>query len=145
MRSPNAPAIICGDVVVSYEELNDRAHRVAARLLEVGIAQQEPIGLVADCSEDAIVGLLGILKAGGAYLPLDVTLPEERLCYFLQDAAVRVVVGQASQTSWLAGADVKFVPVRNLPPAAHVALPKVSAEDLAYVCIRRDLPAKPKE
>lgn len=133
LNSPHAPALICGDVVLSYGELNERAQRVAVRLLEEGIARQEVIGLVADCSEDAIVGLLGILKAGGAYLPLDTTLPEERLCYFLQDAAVRVVVGKSGGQSWLADADVTFVPVKDLPATGPVRLPKVSANDLAYV------------
>ena len=132
-QTSDAPAVICGDQVLSYRELNERAHRVAACLLERGIEPQEPIGIVADCSADAIIGLLGILKAGGAYLPLDSTLPDERLGYFLDDAQVRFVVGDPVTSTWLAGAAVTLVSMRDLPAADQVRLPKVSADQLAYV------------
>lgn len=131
-RTPDAPAVICGDVVLSYRELNEQAHRVAARLLEAGIQPQEPVGVVADCSHASIVGILGILKAGGAYLPLDKTLPEDRLRYFLEDAAVRLVVGQGSE-SWLQGKSLQLIAWQDLPAAEDVQLPKVSPDSLAYV------------
>ena len=132
-RSPDAPAVICGDTTLSYRDLNERAHRVAARLLQEGIVSQEPIGIIADCSENAIVGILGILKAGGAYLPLDSTLPDERLGYFLEDAGVRFVVGDPLSRTWLANSPVTLLSMRDLPESDQVRLPKVSPDQLAYV------------
>ncbi len=134
-RTPDAPAVICGEAVLSYRELNARAQRVAACLLAQGVAAQEPIGIVADCSEHAIVSLLGVLKAGGAYLPLDKTLPEDRLRYFLNDAEVRFIVGQGDDGHWLSRAseDYRFIDLRSLPAVADVCLPRVSPDQLAYV------------
>jgi non-ribosomal peptide synthetase component F len=39
-----------------------------------------------------IAGLLAILQAGGAYLPLDPTLPPERLAALLADSAATVAL-----------------------------------------------------
>ena len=131
-RTPHAMAIICGESALSYRELDARAHRVAARLLDLGVDPQTPVGVVADCSIDALVGLLGILKAGCAYLPLDTALPSDRLSYFMQDAGVRFVVGQRCALP-ATTADVTFVSLQDLPAADHVRLPQVSADSLAYV------------
>ncbi len=132
-RTPDAPAVICGGVSLSYRELNERAHRVAARLLAEGITSEEPVGLVANSTADSIVGVLGILKAGGAYLPLDTALPEDRVRYFLEDAAVRLVVGNGDHQAWLAEARINLINMGELPAADDVRLPKVSPESLAYV------------
>ena len=37
-------------------------------------------------TEQMVVALLAVLKAGGAYLPIDPTLPPERIGYLLRDA-----------------------------------------------------------
>ncbi len=133
LRAPDAPAIICGETVLSYGQLNERAHRVAAMLLKYGASSRQPIGMVADCSAEAIVCLVGILKAGCAYLPLDISLPPERLRYFLDSAGVRVVVGQAKSQPWLAETEVTYVSIADLPADDSTQLPAVRPESLAYV------------
>lgn len=136
-RTPDSPAVICGEVVLSYRELNCRAHRVAVQLLNDGLSPQETVGVIADCSEEAIIGLLGVLKAGGSYLPLDTSLPEDRLRYFLDNAGVRLVVGK-SNANWLSNVNIKLLQPDELPAIGQLALPnvklpKVSPESLAYV------------
>ena len=41
-----------------------------------------------------VIGLLGILKAGAAYLPLEPSLPPERLRLMIEDARPRLVLAQ---------------------------------------------------
>ncbi|NEI96373.1 AMP-binding protein, partial [Rhizobium leguminosarum] len=43
-----------------------------------------------------VVGLLAILKAGGAYLPLDPAYPSARLRQIVEDAAPRLLLGDAA-------------------------------------------------
>src|SRR5450755_1185452 len=94
-RTPQAVAVVAGEVRVSYAELNARANRLAHELIARGV---KPDTFVAVCLErgvEMVVGLLAILKAGGAYVPLDPAYPRERLAYMLADSAPAVVLTQA--------------------------------------------------
>jgi non-ribosomal peptide synthetase component F len=94
--TPAAPAVVCGDVRLSYGELEARANRVAHHLRGLGVGAEVVVGLCVERSVEMVVGLLGILKAGGAYLPLDPSYPAERLSFMLADAGAAVVVTQAA-------------------------------------------------
>src|SRR6184192_2378750 len=82
---PDAVAVECAGVALTYRELNERANRLAHYLIGLGVAADVPVGVCAERSPDLIVALLGVLKAGGAYLPLDATYPRERLQFLLED------------------------------------------------------------
>src|SRR5438128_6644705 len=83
--APDSIAVLCGDVAISYSELNARANRLARHLLGLGVAPGERVAVCLVRSPELIVSLLGILKAGGAYVPLDPTYPDERLQFIVQD------------------------------------------------------------
>ena len=85
-KTPEAIAVVQGDVELTYAELNARANRLAHYLRVLGV---EPDALVAICVErslEMVVGLLAILKAGGAYVPLDPAYPTDRLAFMLKDS-----------------------------------------------------------
>ena len=92
LATPDAVAILFGDRVLRYEELNARANRLAHRLMSLGVARGGLVGLCVDRSPEAVIGMLAVLKAGGVYVPLDSTYPDERLTFLLQDTAARVVL-----------------------------------------------------
>ncbi|MCQ6555757.1 amino acid adenylation domain-containing protein [Streptomyces sp. C10-9-1] len=91
-RAPRAPALVAGDAVVTYGELDDRADRVARRLTDRGVAAEDTVGILLPTSPDLVAALLGTLKAGAVYLPLDPGYPPDRLAYMVADAAPRVLV-----------------------------------------------------
>ncbi|HYO64056.1 MAG TPA: amino acid adenylation domain-containing protein, partial [Pyrinomonadaceae bacterium] len=93
-REPEAAAVVFGDEVVTYGELNRRANQLANYLRTFGVGPEVMVGLCAERSVELIVGLLGILKAGAAYLPLDAQLPLERLTFMLEDAQAPVLLTQ---------------------------------------------------
>jgi acyl-coenzyme A synthetase/AMP-(fatty) acid ligase len=64
----------------------ERANQSAARYLRtLGVGPEVKVGICIHRSLEAIVGLLGILKAGAAYVPLDPTIPRERMAFILGD------------------------------------------------------------
>ncbi|MCP5107304.1 MAG: amino acid adenylation domain-containing protein [bacterium] len=83
---------VCTDTgKLTYEELNKCANNVAHSILECDIipvekGNQQIVGLLFEHSADMIVSVLGTLKAGNAYLPLDITYPENRLVYMLENS-----------------------------------------------------------
>jgi amino acid adenylation domain-containing protein len=93
-RTPTAPALIQGDRVLTYGELNHRANQLAHHLRALGMGPEDPVGLCLERCPEMIIAMLGVLKAGAAYLPLDPAAPAERLAFMLNDAQVWVVVTQ---------------------------------------------------
>ncbi|QIR41935.1 amino acid adenylation domain-containing protein (plasmid) [Tolypothrix sp. PCC 7910] len=88
---------LCGGTkheTLTYRELNQRANKLARYLRDQGVQPDMLVGLFVEPSLDMIVGMLAILKAGGAYLPLDITYPQERLAFMIQDAQVSLLLTQ---------------------------------------------------
>ncbi|MGW8871157.1 amino acid adenylation domain-containing protein, partial [Streptomyces sp. NPDC055768] len=95
-RTPDAPAVICGDEEISYAHLDDRASRLARVLVDRGVGPESVVAVAMDRSIDLVVALLAVLKAGGAYLPVDLAYPEERVAFMLADARPVCVITRAS-------------------------------------------------
>jgi amino acid adenylation domain-containing protein len=93
-RTPRAVAAVHGEQSLTYGELARRAERLARRLLALGVAPEERVGLCAGRSLGMITALLGILEAGAAYLPLDPSYPPERLAWMLADAGATVLLAE---------------------------------------------------
>ncbi|GGK46492.1 non-ribosomal peptide synthetase [Streptomyces flaveus] len=84
--SPEASALVLGDVAVSYGQLNARANRLAHWLIERGAGPERLVAVALPRSVDLVVSLLAVLKSGAGYVPVDPEFPQERIAYVLQDA-----------------------------------------------------------
>lgn len=91
-RTPNAIAVSDEHRRLTYRELNERANQLAHELRAQGVAAGDLVGLFVHRSTEMLMALLAIVKAGAAYLPLDPTLPEDRLRYMLDDSGLRFLV-----------------------------------------------------
>ncbi|MFF0749912.1 amino acid adenylation domain-containing protein [Streptomyces sp. NPDC004267] len=88
----DAPAVVSGDVVVSYGEVEERANRLARLLVVRGVGAERVVALALPRSVDAVVAALAVQKAGGAYVPVDPDYPADRIGYMLADAGPVCVV-----------------------------------------------------
>ncbi|WP_412765391.1 non-ribosomal peptide synthase/polyketide synthase [Pseudomonas sp. NGC7] len=93
--SPDAPALLFGEQVLSYATLNERANQLAHRLREQGVGPDVLVGIAMERSPEMVVGLLAILKAGGAYVPLDPEYPQDRIEYMLEDSQSVLLLSQS--------------------------------------------------
>ena len=91
-RTPDAAAVVDGTQLISYQDLNTRANRLAHHLRSLGVGTESVVALAMPRSASAVVAVLGILKAGAAYLPIDPAYPSERISYTLADANVVALV-----------------------------------------------------
>ncbi len=85
--TPEAIAVVCGDVTLTYTQLNVRANQLAHALIAKGVGPEQIVALALPRSANMIVAVLAVLKAGAAYLPLDPDYPAERITFMLTDAA----------------------------------------------------------
>ncbi|HEV7509099.1 MAG TPA: amino acid adenylation domain-containing protein [Thermoanaerobaculia bacterium] len=93
-RTPGAVAAVDENEQVTYRELVDRARQLASHLARLGVKPDGRVGVLLERSLAMITGLLGVLEAGAAYVPLDPTLPGERLATLAENAGLSAVVTQ---------------------------------------------------
>ena len=92
-RTPDYVALVYKDQIMTYQELDRQANRLAGCLFEekrVGIG--EPVGIWMSQPIYRQVAVLAILKAGGAFVPMDPAAPPERIGYIINDARIGVVI-----------------------------------------------------
>lgn len=87
-------AVSDGNRTLTYRELNQQANKVANYLITKGISQGNMVGLLFDRSVDMIISIIGVLKTGGIYLPIDPTLPEQRINYMLNQSQAVLLLSQ---------------------------------------------------
>ncbi|SFB13861.1 amino acid adenylation domain-containing protein [Amycolatopsis marina] len=92
-QNPNAIAISEPGRQLTYAELVGAVERASGGLAERGIGRGDLVGLATDNLGDAVTAILAILRRGAGFLPLDESLPGERLDYMVRKAECRLVAG----------------------------------------------------
>ena len=145
---PDATALIFGDTELCYAQLNDRANRLAHRLIALGVKPETRVGIAVERSIEMIVGLLAILKAGGAYVPLDPDYPRERLNYMVMDSHIQLLLTQSHVRQKIPyPSDCEILALDQLDLATEPEHnPKVNlhGEHLAYIIYTSGSTGKPK-
>ena len=95
-KYPHHIAIRQDGAKTTYQELLYLANGLATRIRQTSGWTSAPIGLLLDHGKPSIAGMLGVLRAGNAYVPIDTTLPQQRIRYMLEDAGCHLIVVNAS-------------------------------------------------
>ncbi|MGV9928880.1 non-ribosomal peptide synthase/polyketide synthase, partial [Nocardia rhamnosiphila] len=85
-RTPDEIALTFEGTNLSYAEFAGRVHRLARRLVGMGVGPEVYVALGMQRSFDLVVGMYAVVVAGGAYIPLDPEQPVERLGHILDTA-----------------------------------------------------------
>lgn len=91
-QRPQDTAVICGSCQLTYQELDQRANRLAHFLISHGAEKGDLIGILLDHSPDMYAVLLGVLKAGAAFVPLDSSFPVDLIAFIVQDSGLQGIV-----------------------------------------------------
>ncbi|WP_328423460.1 non-ribosomal peptide synthetase [Streptomyces sp. NBC_00443] len=130
---PEATALVCGTLRLTYRELLDRADTLASRLLARGAQRGDRVGLLLPRGADMGIAALAVLRAGCAYVPLDPAHPAARLAYMVTNSGTSLLL-TAEETTSLTATDVPELRVDEATEAAPAFTPVTCAPgDLAYV------------
>lgn len=147
-RTPDAAAATCGGSTVTYSELDSRANKIASLLIRRGVGPDSVVGLCVDRSIAMVECLLGILKAAAAYLPLDPSLPADRLDWMLSDSGACCLVSNSTHAARLAYTGDKLLLDRDaaIIDASPASRPgeAAAASHLAYVIYTSGSTGRPK-
>src|ERR1051325_7936048 len=106
---------------ITYADLSARATRLSQYLRSLGIPPETPVGILSADITHNIISILGVLQAGCAFVPLDTSLPENRLSamlsivkpqYFIADSHYAPLIKRITAQ---AGASVKVICLDDEP------------------------------
>ncbi len=122
---------------LGYDELDERANRLAQALVADGIGRGAFVGVSRARAADVAIAWLAVLKAGAAYVPIDPDLPDERVAFMLADARITHVIADDVVADRLARPgltvlrpDGDAARLAALPP--HAPDDHATADDPAY-------------
>ncbi len=126
-RTPEATAVACAGVTLSYAALNAAANRLAHHLIERGAGPERLVALALPRTELLPVAVLAVLKSGAGYLPVDPKHPADRTAYVLADSPPALLL---TTVAVAAGLPESAGPVLALDdPATAVVLAALPSTD----------------
>ncbi|MEM9385008.1 MAG: amino acid adenylation domain-containing protein [Pseudomonadota bacterium] len=93
---PDAVALTCDDVSVSYAELSSRVRARARQLHAAGVEAGDRVAVAAEPGIDLVEALLAVLHIGATCVPLDPEQPAGRRRRMLQTAAPAAVLASST-------------------------------------------------
>ncbi|MGW2995044.1 non-ribosomal peptide synthetase, partial [Streptomyces sp. NPDC001193] len=141
---PNAVALVCGEKILRYRELDALGGGLATALRAAGVGPGTPVGVCMKRGIGSVASMTAIWRAGGVYVPLDPALPEERLRFMAEEAALACVLTDAA-TAELAGAlGPRVLRVEDAEPDAGAPHHAPDPHDLAYIIFTSGSTGRPK-
>ncbi|WP_074467675.1 non-ribosomal peptide synthetase [Streptomyces sp. WMMB 714] len=90
--TPEAIAVRADGQGLTYRELDERANRLAHRLIALGAHRQHAVAVLQERSADLVVSLLAIVKAGCVYVPLHTGYPASWMRMALERTGARILL-----------------------------------------------------
>lgn len=85
--------MIAGDgLVVTYDEIQDRAEALAGKLQAAEIKTASRVAVLQEPTPEWVSSILAVMRVGAVYLPLDLGTPWERLAAMVQDCQPEAII-----------------------------------------------------
>lgn len=95
VRNPHGPALLQGDVTLTYLQVNQWANRIAHHLLAQGVAKGDVVAVFIDNRPEMLVTILAVAKVGAVSALLNTSQTRDTLAHSLELVApVAIVVGE---------------------------------------------------
>ncbi|OKH81380.1 peptide synthetase [Mycobacterium sp. ST-F2] len=94
-NKPGSVALTYDGGALTFRGLDEASDAVAAELRRRGVAAETPVPMLLRRGPDYVVAMLGVLKAGGLIVPLDPSMPADRVEEILRQTDASVVVDDA--------------------------------------------------
>jgi amino acid adenylation domain-containing protein len=145
-RQPDAMAVACDDVSLTYAELVQRAEGVAAALAERSVAPASRVGVFFERSADVVVAILGVLRARCAYVPLEPSHPNSLLEFIMTDSQAAALVTHTSMRPVPVRDQTPVLRIDSIPPKllGYGPTPDVQDDRVAYLMYTSGSTGQPK-
>ena len=145
-RAPDREALVTHDpgaARVDYRTLATAAARVAAQLVELGVAPGDRVALLAHNGVEWVAGFYGALAAGAVAVPINTAADPHSLVHYVTDAGARVLVVGPRLERVVAQAGARLGAIAIVAPAATAAKLAEAVPTARVVPARADDAAAP--
>lgn len=145
-RTPDAVALVCGDVSLTYTEYDQASNRLANVLIGHGVGPGSCVALLLPRSPEAVVAMTAVLKTGAAYLPIDPALPPTRIGFMLADSAAVAAVTTSAVSTLLDGQPLAVIEMTDpaIDGQSATCSSAAAPDDIAYIIYTSGTTGVPK-
>lgn len=148
-RSPDSPALWCGDRWYTYTDLNARAQQLAARLAGSGIVKGDRVSILALNHLAHIDLILAASKLGFIYAPLNYRLSESEQVQIARYLKPKLMLHDAQNSGLARATGVALQPLENYErwlqgATVSAPAPSLDAEDLHMLLLTGGSTGTPK-
>ncbi len=111
---PEAAAFISPDNEINYRELWQQSEQVASNILTKNMTKGTPIMVYGHMQPDMIVSFLGCVKSGHPYVPIDTSIPLERIERIGQSSQSELLINVSSLPLQLENSSVPIITIEEL-------------------------------
>lgn len=141
-KSPNKVAVIHNDKTVTYKELLSLSANIRENLCKQKIKKGTIVGIHLDRSIEYIATQLALISIGAPFVPLDITLPRNRIREIVEESNLNLIVASSSTKD----NGIKSLGIEDLINGKKKALKaeRVEDKDLTYIIFTSGSTGKPK-
>nr|BFD32298.1 hypothetical protein GTC16762_19160 [Pigmentibacter ruber] len=156
LLTPNKIALISENTELSYSDLNKKANQLAFYINNlINFKNETPILIYLERSELIFISIFGILKTGCSYVPIDTSLPLEKVNQIINEIKPKFILTSQKYFNVIKNnalnIDINIIPlddqntinVLNKKPIVNLNK-KFSSKNLAYIIFTSGTTGKPK-
>ena len=145
-KDPFANAIVSGDKLITYQDLDNKVNVLAAHLQEKQLKKGDLITVLLSPSIEFIISILAILKTGAAYVPVSINFPKERIENIIRESGSNFIISNNEKHEYLKNILCETLVFETLDFSKKIKeiIIEVVEEDLAYVLYTSGSTGKPK-
>lgn len=95
-KYPQKTALDIADEIYTYERIYALAASFSAGLSELKIGREAKVAIWLPKSPEAYISIFGAVEHGSAFIPIDISMPAERVNYILNDSRADVLICRAA-------------------------------------------------
>jgi len=145
-KQSNKNAIIDSENIISYKHLYDIAIGLATKLFNTGIRHGDRVAIIMHKGWEQVAAVLATNYIGAVYVPVDISIPDERRNFLLENTNAKVVLSQPEH-KLLQTPEIPLIVVdRNVIATKNNAVidPVTKPNSLAYIIYTSGSTGNPK-
>lgn len=144
--NPYNIAVKYKDVSIDYETLNKKANQFANYLLSINIRKNDVVAIRINSSIDMIISIIGIIKIGACYMPINLSYPQERVSFMLNDSNAKLLITNSLHYDdfQINKPKLSIDSINLLSFSEENLIKKISPDDLLYIIYTSGSTGTPK-
>lgn len=101
LAHPDSQAVICGEVYLTYSQLNDRVMRLSNALKKMGLKKDDKVAMISKNCHRFLEVYFAAAKLGCVLVPINYRFSPEDFVYILNNSQAKILIAEPEHIFWL--------------------------------------------